>query len=171
MATLAVSGLLSALAHGQLPKEDVVDVPAIAEGLCVSNLFQTHMVLQRDEPIRVWGWAAPGEEVTVRFSGGEQVVTAGADRRWRVELPALPARSKPTEMIVKGSTETLVLDDVLVGDVWVLGGQSNMEFELAKVENGPLEIVSANFPQLRILTVPYAQNGPERTRTGFAATA
>ncbi|RMG05111.1 MAG: hypothetical protein D6741_00015, partial [Planctomycetota bacterium] len=65
-----LSGILACSAFGQgippnLPKEDVVDVPAIGDGLCVSNIFQTNMVLQRDKPIRVWGWASPGEKVTV----------------------------------------------------------------------------------------------------------
>ena len=63
-------------------------------------------------------------------------------------------------MTIRGQGETLVLENILVGDVWLLGGQSNMEFELAKVENGSLEIISANFPEIRILTVPYGQ-GPE----------
>ena len=76
--------------RAQMPKADVVDVPAIGEGLCVSNLFQTNMVLQRDEPIAVWGWAAPGEEVTVAFGGAQQTVTADPERRWRATLPAMP---------------------------------------------------------------------------------
>ena len=150
----------------RMPREDVVDVPAQTEGLCVSNLFQTHMVLQRDEPIRIWGWAPPGELVTVRFAGTEAGATAGEDRSWRVELPAQPASAEPRSMTIEGASETLSLDDLLVGDVWVLGGQSNMEFELAKVENGWLEIVSANYPEIRILTVPYGI-GPE-PRAGFA---
>ena len=68
-------------------------------------------------------------------------------------------------MEVQGESRTVVLDNILVGDVWILGGQSNMEFELAKVENGNLEIVSANFPAIRILTVPYGQ-GPA-AKAGF----
>ena len=60
---------LPTTALSQLPKENVIDVPAIGDGLCVSNVFQTNMVLQRDEPIRVWGWAAPGEAVEVTFAG------------------------------------------------------------------------------------------------------
>ncbi len=71
-----------------------------------------------------------------------------------------------SQLTVKGKSKALVLDNILIGDVWVLGGQSNMEFELAKVENGPLEIISANFPEIRILTVPYGQ-GPE-LKQGFA---
>jgi sialate O-acetylesterase len=53
----------------QMPREDVIDVPAIGEGLCVSNVFQTNMVLQRDKPVPVWGWASPGEKITVSFAG------------------------------------------------------------------------------------------------------
>ncbi|MCB9881130.1 MAG: hypothetical protein H6834_05010 [Planctomycetes bacterium] len=150
----------------QMPKEDVIEVPAIGKGLCVSNLFQTNMVLQREKPISIWGWATPGEAVTVTFGGHEQRAMAGDDRRWKVTLPPVPANHVPQQVIVRGARETLTLENVLVGDVWVLGGQSNMEFELAKVENGALEIASANDPEIRILTVPYGE-GPE-VITGFA---
>ena len=70
ISTVVLAGFLALPARAQpMPREDVVDVPAIGEGLCVSNVFQANMVLQRDKPINVWGWAAPGEEVTVEFSG------------------------------------------------------------------------------------------------------
>lgn len=123
------------------------------------------MVLQRDKPIRVWGWAKPGERIAVTFGGNEASATANDDRTWAVSLPASSASREPRTMTVRGEGDALVLDDLLVGDVWLLGGQSNMEFELAKVENGPLEIVSANYPLIRILTVPYGE-GPELKR-GF----
>ncbi|WP_339745921.1 hypothetical protein [uncultured Rubinisphaera sp.] len=157
--TLASSLAIPAFAQ-KMPREDVIDVPAIGEGLCVSNVFQTNMVLQRDQPIHVWGWADPDEQVMVEFAGSEASTKAGKDRAWKVTLPAVSANTKPQQMVLKGESESLVLDNILIGDVWVLGGQSNMEFELAKVENGPLEIISANFPEIRILTVPYGQ-GPE----------
>ena len=160
----AIACCAGALRAQKMPEADVVDVPAIADGLCVSNVFQSHMVLQRNQPIAIWGWAAPGEEVAVEFGGYREVTRAGADRSWRVTLAAQWGNSSPRQMIVQGKDTRLCLDDVLVGDVWVLGGQSNMEFELAKVENGPLEIVSANFPQIRVLTVPYAV-GPEPVRS------
>lgn len=162
-----LSGMLSHSLHAQpMPREDVVEVPAIADGLSVSNLFQTNMVLQRDKPIHIWGWAAPGEQVTATFGSQQASTQAGNDRAWKVVLPAVPATTTPQQLTVKGKSQTLVLDNILVGDVWLLGGQSNMEFELAKVENGPLEIVSANYPHLRLLTVPYGQ-GPDYQR-GFA---
>lgn len=152
-------------AADRMPPEDVIDVPAVGEGLCVHNLFQSNMVLQRDRPVPLWGWAAPGEQVTVTFAGQTVPATAGPDRAWKVRLAAMPASSEPRRLTVRGADRTLVLENVLVGDVWVLGGQSNMEFPLGNVENGSLEIVSANYPEIRILTVP-AQNGPT-VKPGF----
>jgi len=150
-----------------MPKKDVVDVPAIGEGLCVSNVFQSNMVLQRDKPISIWGWANVGEEVTVTIGANSQSATASDDRTWKVALPAMTASSDPHTLSVKGSnSKPLTLDNILIGDVWVLGGQSNMEFPLDRIENGELEIVSANFSNIRILTVP-AQNGGD-TKPGFS---
>jgi sialate O-acetylesterase len=148
-----------------MPREDVIEVPAVGEALCVSNVFQSNMVLQRDKPITIWGWADAGEHVTVRFKGREQSTTAAEDRTWRITLPAMAASSDPQTLTVAGSTETLPLNNILVGDVWVLGGQSNMEFPLSRIENGQLEIVSANYPNIRILTVP-AADGPNN-KPGF----
>lgn len=150
---------------GKMPKENVIDVPAISDGLCVSNVFQSNMVLQRDKPMSIWGWADPSESVTVSIGGNKQTVTAGSDRKWKVALPAMPAITNAQTLTVKGAKKTLTLENILVGDVWVLGGQSNMEFPLDRIENGQLEIVSANYPNIRILTVP-ALNGP-KTKSGF----
>ena len=162
-----VMSIASAAAEEKaMPKEDVVDVPAIGEGLCVSNIFQSNMVLQRDKPVSIWGWAATGEKVTVSFAGQRQVATADDNRAWRVTLTAMPANSAPQKLTVRGRDKTLTLENVLVGDVWLLGGQSNMEFPVSRVENGSLEIVSANFPNIRILTIPTAE-GPKAAR-GFA---
>lgn len=166
-ATLVLIQSISVPGFAQkMPREDVVEVPAIGNGLCVSNTFQTNMVLQRDKPIHIWGWADPGEPVAIEFAGQQVSVTTSRDRRWEATLPALPANKLPQSMTIKGIGQSIVLRNILVGDVWVLGGQSNMEFELAKVENGQLEIISANFPEMRILTVPYGR-GPE-LKQGFA---
>ena len=137
-----------------MPPEDVVEVPAIGKGLCVSNIFQTNMVLQRNKPITVWGWAAPGETVKVSFGSQTAETTAKADRSWQVTLKAMPANNTPQVMTINGREKTLKLENILIGDVWILGGQSNMEFEIAKVDDGALEIVSANFPQIRLLSMP-----------------
>lgn len=145
--------------------EDRIDVPAMGEGLCLHNLFQSHMVIQRDKPIRIWGWASPREEVTVLLGGQKRTVAAEKDRSWRVTFPALAASSEAREMIVKGKDRTIKLENILVGDIWLLGGQSNMEHPTCRTEDGELEIASANYPNVRILTVP-AQNGP-KMKKGF----
>lgn len=144
----------------KMPREDVIEVPAIGRELCLSNLFQSNMVLQRDKPINIWGWANVGEKVVVSLGGNETVATANAERRWKATLPSLPASFDPISMKVRGASKTLVLENLLIGDIWVLGGQSNMEFPLDRIENGQLEIVSANYPNIRILTMP-ALDGPE----------
>ncbi len=145
----------------ELPREDVIDVEAIGDGFCVSNLFQTGMVLQREKSISIWGWGDPGAEVTAEFSGAMGSSRIAADRRWVIEFPPMPANSKGQRLTVRSGDVEITLSDILIGDVWILGGQSNMEFELAKVENGSLEIISANYPLIRVLTVPYAQ-GPKQ---------
>ena len=132
----------------------------IGDGLCLHNLFQSGMVLQRDKPIRIWGWAAPGENVTVTFGEMTQSCIAAADRSWKVELPALPANSEGRTLVVQGKAKTLKLEDCLLGDVWLLGGQSNMEFPIYKVDAGSLEMASANFRNIRLFTVPQL-NGPD----------
>jgi sialate O-acetylesterase len=156
-AMLVVAAAASPTLAGPLPKEDVIDVPAVGDGLWVSNVFQTNMVLQRDKPIFIWGWAEPGETVTVTFAGKSAQATAGKDRAWKVELPALPANATPQAMTIKGSDKTVTFENILVGDVWVLGGQSNMEHPIRAVEDGGLEIASANYPNIRILTVPQGE--------------
>jgi len=162
---IVAAGAMSA-EKKKMPRENVIEFPAIGEGLCVHNLFQTNMVIQRDKPIAIWGWAASGEKVTVSFAGQKQTATAGGDRAWKVTFPAMKANPASQELTVQGKGKTLTLENVLIGDVWILGGQSNMEFPIANVEYGRLEVVSANFPNIRILTVP-AQNGPKEKK-GFA---
>ena len=110
-----------------MPKEDVIEVPAIGDGLCVHNLFQSNMILQRDKPIEIWGWAKPGEVVRVLFAGKSKEAKAGKDREWKVTLPAMTANADPQTLNIKGKDQNLTLENVLIGDVWVLGGQSNME--------------------------------------------
>lgn len=158
---IALASVTSLQAAEKLERgKDRVDTPAIGDGLCVHNLFQSHMVVQRDKPIPIWGWATPGEAITVSFGDQTRSATAGEDRCWRVEFPALPASAEARTIAVRGKDDTIELTNILVGDVWLLGGQSNMEFELHKLEEGPLEILSANFDQIRLFTVPQ-QDGPD----------
>ena len=99
-----------------------------------AHLFSDHMVLQRGMPLPVWGWDEPGEEVTVEFGGQSVSATAGPDGKWMVRLEALKADTKPRTMVIRGSS-TATITDVLVGDVWLGSGQSNMEFAMRDVEN------------------------------------
>ena len=88
----------------RLPREDVVEVPAIDKGLCVSNVFQTNMVLQRDKPVAIWGWAGAGERVAVSFAGQAAETTAGSDRSWKVALKPMTASSTPQVMTIQGTS-------------------------------------------------------------------
>ena len=118
----------------------------------LSNVFGEHMVLQRDRPLRLWGTATPGQTLTVDLAGRTARTQVGADGRWRVELPPLSAGG-PFHLLVQGD-QAVELSDVLIGDVWLLGGQSNMELPLAATDTGAQEVASPQNPQLRELRVP-----------------
>jgi sialate O-acetylesterase len=166
--TIVLTALLLTLPASaqQLVKgEDSIDVPAMKSGLCVHNLFQSNMVLQRDQPITVWGWADKGTEVKVAFAGKQVGAKPDGSGRWEVEFPVMPANPTPQTMEITCGKESVKIENILIGDVWLLGGQSNMEHPIARVEDGALEIMSANYPEIRHLTVPQP-NGPE-TRTNF----
>ncbi len=119
----------------------------------LAGLFVEHLVVQRDRPIPVWGWATPGESVTARLAGQQQTATAGANGRWQVEFDALPAGGPHTLEVEAG--EKVTVNDVLVGEVWVCSGQSNMAFEMAGVRDAKKEMAEANFPQLRMWHMRY----------------
>ena len=115
------------------------------------KVFGSHMVLQRDQPLPVWGWAQPGETVTVRFLAESQETKANAKGEWKVVLSAAKA-SGPHKLTVSGSS-TVEFDDVLVGEVWLCSGQSNMEMGIGACKDAQKEIAAANFPNLRLLKV------------------
>lgn len=127
----------------------------------VSPVFSDHMVLQRDRLNRLWGWAAPGQEVRVELGGTVARAQATADGRWQVELTPPPVGGPYTIKIV--GPQTVELHDVLVGDVWLFGGQSNMAFGLRGMTGGDAEAAAATHPQIRLLRVPekvaYDQGG------------
>ena len=121
------------------------------------HVFSDHMVVQRDHAIKVWGWANPGEKVTVRLAGLTAAATADAAGDWVVKLPAMKAGG-PHELTVTGENELRVAD-VLVGEVWLASGQSNMEFELMHAQNSQQEIKDAQYPQMRMLLIPRTSTG------------
>lgn len=116
-------------------------------------LFSDGAVVQRDHPLPVWGWAAPGAKIRVDFDGRSATATAAADGSWRVELPA-HAAGGPYALRVRGDGETVTVQDVLVGDVWLASGQSNMEWPLLQTDGAPAEMARANDPQIRHFKVP-----------------
>ena len=116
-------------------------------------IFGDHMVLQQEATLPVWGWANPQEKVVVTFGNKQAVTTAGPDGKWQIDLPALPAGTPAGTLKVAG-TNTITLNDVLVGEVWLCSGQSNMELPLAKTDNAAGAAAQANDQQLRLCTVP-----------------
>jgi len=139
----------------------LASMSSVSGDVVLSKLFGDHMVLQQNQPIRIWGQAEPGEQVTVELAGKTASVKTGEDRRWRIDLPAMKADGKAHTLTVKGSN-TLTLNDVLLGEVWICSGQSNMEWPLNKgVLNGQEEIAAANHPQIRLFNVPGHVSVPE----------
>jgi len=124
--------------------------------VALPKVLSSHMVVQRNMPIHVWGTAAPDEAVTVKFHASTGSTKAGADGRWSVYLPA-EAAGGPYTLTVQGSN-TVTLDDILLGDVWIASGQSNMEMPLKGFNGAPIKdsekvIAAANRPQIRLLFV------------------
>lgn len=165
----ALIGLLLLMA----PLRADVKLPAI---------ISDNMVLQRDQPIPLWGWADAGEQVTLTW--GEAQVTAAANNegRWTAQLPPRPAGG-PFELTIAGKN-TITLRNVLVGEVWVASGQSNMEWPVQWSLNADQEIAAANYPQIRLFSVKHTVANQPRPDTegawvectpqtipGFSATA
>jgi len=117
-----------------------------------NNLFTDHGVLQRNCPIPIWGTADPGEEVTVAFRQEKTTVKAGPDGKWMVKLPPQEAGG-PNDLVISGKNK-LVLRDVLVGEVWICSGQSNMEWRLSVTFNADWQIPAARIPKMRLFQVP-----------------
>lgn len=117
------------------------------------GIFQDHMVLQRQMPVVMWGWADPGEKVSLEFAGNHAGTVADASGSWRAELPPMEASSESRPLTVKGSN-TLTVNDVLVGEVWLCSGQSNMEWALGRSDGGTNACTSTN-SLLRLCTVPH----------------
>lgn len=130
-------------------------VPCAAVGANVQtpHVFGSNMVLQRNKPVPVWGKASPGEKVTVTFAGQSQSTVAGPHGSWRIQLEPMKASGKPRDLVITGKNR-VVFKNVLVGEVWICSGQSNMEWTVNGSANAKAEIKAANFPSIRHLKVP-----------------
>ena len=114
----------------------------------LASLFTDHGVLQRETPVPIWGWAKPGQKVVVRFAGQVSEATAKADGSWRVDLKPLAINREGTDLVVVAGSESKTLKNVVVGDVWLCGGQSNMEWGLGGCDDQPT-VDAANHPLIR----------------------
>lgn len=147
----------------------------------LSALFTDHMVLQRGRPAPVWGWADEGESVTVEFRG-HKLKTKAKDGKWMVKLPSLKAGGP--DVLTVTADNKLVIRDVLVGEVWICSGQSNMEWPMTRSFEPAQDIAGSANPNLRLFTVPkrktvspamnvssaWVESGPETVK-GFSAVA
>ena len=137
---IGLAALLLFISASSLSRADV-KLPA-----CISD----HMVLQRDLAVPIWGWADPGETVTVTIADQSRSATADKQGRWMVRLEKLAAGG-PHTLKVAGSN-TVAIEDVLVGEVWVCSGQSNMAMTVSRTVNAEKEIASSDYPQIRMFT-------------------
>ncbi len=128
-----------------LPRETAATV-------AVPSLFSDHMVLQQDLSPSIWGNAEPGEEISVTFVGETRKTCADPQGKWKIILPA-PSAAGPFAMTIQGQDNCIEIHDILMGDVWVGSGQSNMEMPVWNTKNAPRELLRANRPQIRLFTV------------------
>lgn len=144
----------------------IVWLPESFAELKLPGIFGDHMVLQRGQENLIWGWDIPRTQVSVSFSGQRQTAIAGADGKWSIGLSAQPANAKPQTITVIGTTKREI-HDVLIGEVWLCSGQSNMDLKLDYDSNGDLEAAASNLPNLRLILVP--QVGPPEYQSDFKA--
>lgn len=123
-----------------------------ATELELATVFSDHMVLQRDKPVPVWGWADPGEQVRVEFAGQKKTATADAAGKWIVKLDPVPAGAEPRIMVIQSErpNRELQVADILVGEVWLGSGQSNMAMLVARARDFETEKTAANLPLIRM---------------------
>jgi sialate O-acetylesterase len=144
------------------PTAEAVD-PATS-GLALAALFADNMVLQRGVDVPVWGVAAPGEQIKVVFRGQSVAAVADGQGQWTARLAPLEAGG-PFEFTVAGR-RTVTLENVMVGEVWIASGQSNMSFRLSQSSGAPKDVDEANFPQIRLFTVNRDVADRPQTRHG-----
>ncbi len=133
--------------------------------ISLPGIFSDNMVLQRNNEIPVWGWADAGEKITVLLKDQKTTIKADKEGKWMVALNPEP-EGGPFTMRISGKNE-IILQNILIGDVWVCSGQSNMEWPLWKTVEGEPEVSKANYPQIRLLTVPHlVSSSPVNTMSG-----
>ncbi len=159
---------LAAAGVAMVASAALVAATQCAAAVRLPNIFGDHMVLQRSMRDPVWGWAAPGEKITVHFHGQTATTLANAHGQWSVRLEPMAADSVPHKLIVQG-TNRVVVRDVLVGEVWLCGGQSNMEYPLhGWFRGGHMKraVAGARHPLIRLMEVAHAFAGTPHRNCG-----
>jgi len=144
-------------------------VSALAE-VRLAKVFGDHMVLQRQKPVRIWGTTDPGAQVTVTFAGQTRTVTTNPQGKWLAQLDPLAASGESRELTVKSGVRTVTLHDVLVGEVWITPGQSNMELPLAATDQADIDIPGADYPAIRYFRPVMRSGGWSPEKDDFAPT-
>jgi sialate O-acetylesterase len=138
-----------------------------AHALNLPHIFSNNMVLQRGIPLKIWGWAEPGQSVEVCFSTQKKVTKAGEDGKWGVTLEPLEANAEPGELTIAAGDQRVSISNVLVGEVWICSGQSNMEFTLGDTDHAQEATAAANYPLIRQFKVGHATNAkPQKDVAG-----
>jgi sialate O-acetylesterase len=137
----------------------------VQAGIKLPAMIGNHMVLQRDIENPIWGWADPGADVTVAMEG--QILQAKADKngKWIVKLAPMAGSHYAMRMTIQSKGEEVVLSNIVVGEVWVCSGQSNMQFAVAQAYDADLEVATANYPNIRLISVP--QTGTQEVQEDF----
>lgn len=135
---MCLAGLMTAQAQVRMPR-----------------IFSNQMVMQQNQARPIWGWAAPRERIKVDWDGTIYKTRADKEGKWRVELPAQRADGLPHTLSVAGKKSSLTFSDILLGEVWICSGQSNMEWSLSNTNHAEREIAAANFPQIRLFNVEH----------------
>jgi sialate O-acetylesterase len=137
---------------------------ALWADLKLPAIIGDHMVLQQKQADRIWGWDTPGTKVIITFAGQTYTSTAAADGKWMVTLASQPANANPQTMTIQGTSKR-ELQDILIGEVWMCSGQSNMGFTLNRDWNGDLEALASDLPGLRLISAPLV--GTQELQTDY----
>jgi sialate O-acetylesterase len=135
-----------------------IDGHSVRADVGLPQVFADHMILQAEASLPIWGTASPDERVTVRLGNEKKTAVANSMGNWRVTFPPHQATTRPTTLQVRGNNE-IVIEDILVGEVWLCAGQSNMEWPLKKAASGRTEVSTADHPHIRLLNLVGAARG------------
>ena len=138
--------------------------PAQAE-LRLPSIFGHHMVLQRDMENPVWGWAEPNATIKVTFAGETREAKADEKGHWKLNIKSLHGSSHALNLKIESGNESILLSNIVIGEVWVCSGQSNMQWSVAQSYDPDLEIATANYPNIRMISVP--QVGTQELQDDF----